>query len=58
MTRLIDELVQVDEGIYLGQLIMATRHYSLGSKTFSLFGEDLTKILGEEYNPAKEAKAV
>jgi len=38
-------------------LIMATRHYSLGSKTFSLFGEDLTKILGEEYNPAKEAKA-
>ena len=57
MTRLIDELVQVDEGIYLGQLIMATRHYSMGSKTFSLFGEDLTKILGEEYNPAQEAKA-
>jgi hypothetical protein len=52
MTRLIDELVQVDEGIYLGQLIMATRHYSLGSKTFSLFGEDLSSSLGEDYNPA------
>jgi hypothetical protein len=31
MTRLIDELVQIDEGIYLGQLVFATRHYSLGS---------------------------
>lgn len=52
MTRLIDELVQVDEGIFLGQLIMATKHYSLGSYTFSLFGEDLTNSLGEEYSPA------
>ena len=56
MTRLIDELVQVDDGIYLGQLIMATRHYSLGSKTFSLFGEDLTANLGEEYNPDPDTK--
>ena len=55
MTRLIDELVQVDEGIYLGQLIMATRHYSLGSKTFSLFGEDLTQSLGEDFNPAPDS---
>jgi len=31
MTRLIDELVQIAEGIYLGQLVFATRHYSLGS---------------------------
>jgi len=31
MTRLIDELVQVAEGIYLGQLVFATRHYSLGN---------------------------
>ena len=30
MTRLIDELVQIGEGIYLGQLVFATRHYSLG----------------------------
>lgn len=33
MTRLIDELVRIDEGIYLGQLIYATRHYSLGTFT-------------------------
>ncbi|MCX7097946.1 MAG: hypothetical protein NTV43_08600 [Methylococcales bacterium] len=57
MTRLIDELVQVDEGIYLGQLIMATHHYSLGSKTFSLFGEDFTGNLGETYHPAPDNKA-
>lgn len=54
MTRLIDELVQVGEGIYLGQLVMATRYYSLGSKTFSLFGEDLTESLGEAYHPAND----
>ncbi|BBO82263.1 hypothetical protein DSCO28_28290 [Desulfosarcina ovata subsp. sediminis] len=34
MTRLIDELVQIAEGIYLGQLVFATRHYSLGSLHF------------------------
>ncbi len=33
MTRLVDELVRIDDGIYLGQLIYATRHYSLGSFT-------------------------
>ena len=31
MTRLVDELVRIDDGIYLGQLIYATQHYSLGS---------------------------
>jgi hypothetical protein len=56
MTRLIDELVQVDEGIYLGQLIMATRHYSLGSNIFSLFGESITTSLGEDYHPATSDK--
>lgn len=33
MTRLIDELVRIDDGIYLGQLVYATRHYSLGNFT-------------------------
>lgn len=33
MTRLVDELVRIDEGIYLGQLAYATRHYSLGNFT-------------------------
>ncbi len=31
MTLLIDELVRIDEGIYLGQLVFATRHFSLGA---------------------------
>lgn len=30
MSCLIDEIVQIYEGIYLGQLIYATRHFSLG----------------------------
>lgn len=34
MTRLIDEIVRIDEGIYLGQLVFAMQHYSLG--TFAL----------------------
>jgi len=33
MTRLVDELVRIDDGIYLGQLIYATKHYSLGNLT-------------------------
>ena len=39
MTRLIDELVQIADGIYLGQLVMATHHYSLGTLRLPLFGE-------------------
>jgi hypothetical protein len=31
MTRLIDEIVRIDDGIYLGQLVFATQHYSLGA---------------------------
>lgn len=33
MTRLIDEIVRIDDGIYLGQLVFATHHYSLGTFT-------------------------
>lgn len=33
MTRLVDELVRIDTGIYLGQLVFATRHYSMGDFT-------------------------
>lgn len=52
MTRLIDELVQIGEGIYLGQLIYATRHYSFGSLRLP-FAPELPDIpLGEPYNPA------
>ena len=48
MTLLIDEIVQVDKGIYLGQLVFATRHYSLGS--LSLSGDpDQAASFGEPY---------
>lgn len=36
MTCLIDEIVQIHEGIYLGQLIYATRHFSLGTLNLPL----------------------
>lgn len=39
MTRLVDELVQIADGLYLGQLVMATRRYSLGKLRLSLFGD-------------------
>ncbi|MBI4791639.1 MAG: hypothetical protein HY789_02635, partial [Deltaproteobacteria bacterium] len=49
MTRLIDEIVQIADGIYLGQLVFATRHYSLGSLRL-LASSDLPAIpLGEAY---------
>ncbi len=47
MTRLVDEVVQIDEGIYLGQLVFATKHYALAT-----FDSDGTaRQLGEDYNP-------
>jgi hypothetical protein len=51
MTRLIDELVQIDDGVYLGQLVMATEHYGLGTVHFSLFGEHEWHM-GEQYEAA------
>lgn len=50
MTRLIDELVQIEEGVYLGQLVMATHHYSLGTLQIPLFGDHPPEWeLGEAY---------
>jgi len=46
MTRLVDEIVRIDDGIYLGQLVFATRHFSLGSIT--LPNGDVISI-GENY---------
>ena len=51
MTRLIDELVQIDEGVYLGQLVMATRHYSLGTLHPALL-PGIKSNLGEAYDPS------
>ncbi len=50
ITRLVDELVQIAEGVYLGRLVMATRHYSLGTLRISLFG-DHEWGMGEAYRP-------
>ncbi|MGV1099797.1 hypothetical protein ACUUL3_10375 [Thiovibrio sp. JS02] len=56
MTRLVDELVRIADGIWLGQLVMATRHYSLGSFSISLLGERSPKIdLGEAYRPGRHS---
>lgn len=50
MTRLVDELVQIDEGVYLGQLVMAIHHYSLGTLRLPLSGEPPREWeLGEAY---------
>ncbi|MDQ6966316.1 MAG: hypothetical protein Q9M23_05280, partial [Mariprofundaceae bacterium] len=46
MTRLVDEIIRIDDGIYLGQLVFASRHYSLG--TFTLPGGQ-TVSLGDRY---------
>lgn len=53
MTRLIDEIVQIDLGIYLGQLVFATRHYSLGNLGLSFNSEENVE-LGEPYPSASE----
>ncbi|HEX9023361.1 MAG TPA: hypothetical protein VF799_05950, partial [Geobacteraceae bacterium] len=54
MTRLVDELVQIADGVYLGQLVMATRRYSLGALRLSVFGREMGGIqLGEAYCPGK-----
>lgn len=54
MTRLVDEIVQVADGIWLGQLVMATRHYNLDTFNIPLLGERSLKIsLGEPYHPVR-----
>jgi len=53
MTRLVDELVQIADGVYLGQLVMATSHYSLGTLRMSLFGDHAWDI-GEAYRPDRD----
>jgi len=52
MTNLIDELVKIDEGIYLGQLVLATKNFSVGTVEIPLPG-DKSKIFsfGREYDP-------
>jgi len=46
----VDEIVQIDDGVYLGQLVIATKHYSLGTVHLPLVpGAECE--LGEAYDP-------
>ena len=47
MTRLVDEIVQIGEGIYLGQLVFATRNYAY----MSLEKDGDVRQLGKDYEP-------
>lgn len=47
MTCLIDEIVQIDDGIYLGQLVFATRHFEIGAVDLPF----IPIALGEPYAP-------
>lgn len=47
MTRLVDEIVQIDEGIYLGQLVFATRNYAY----LSIGTDECVIQLGIDYEP-------
>ncbi|RLA24974.1 MAG: hypothetical protein DRQ62_03870 [Gammaproteobacteria bacterium] len=49
MTRLVDELVQIGEGIYLGQLIWASKHYAL-----TTLDNESAQQIGEEYQPNRK----
>lgn len=51
MTRLIDELVQIADGIYLGQLVFATRHYSIGTLHLPFLSE---VSLGDPFSDYEE----
>jgi len=55
MTRLVDELVQVGEGVYLGQLVFATKHYSLGAIDLPFIPGERDIELGEAYAPNKHS---
>lgn len=54
MTCLVDELVQVGEGVYLGQLVFATKRYSLGAIDLPFIPGENDLELGEPYAPNKQ----
>lgn len=51
-TTLIDELVQIADGVYLGQLVMATKHFTLGALRIDIPGlRKKNWPIGEPYQP-------
>ncbi|MDH5256992.1 MAG: hypothetical protein OEX07_03260 [Gammaproteobacteria bacterium] len=55
MTRLVDEVVKIADGIYLGQLIYATHHYSIGTIDLPFIPGEQHIPLGEKYQPHQAA---
>ncbi len=53
MTKLIDEVVQIADGIYLGQLVYATKHFNFGNIELPHILGEKSIPLGESYKPAK-----
>jgi len=55
MTRLIDEVVKIADGIYLGQLVYASKHYSLGTIDLPFIPGEQHIALGDKYQPHQKA---
>jgi len=55
MTLLVDEIVQIGEGIYLGQLVYATKRYSLGAIDLPFIPGERDIELGIAYEPGKQS---
>ena len=55
MTRLVDEVVKIGDGIYLGQLVYATKHYNVGTVDLPFIPGEQNITLGEEYQPNQPA---
>lgn len=52
MSLLVDELVCIGEGIYLGQLVLATKNFSVGTLDLPFSGKEPKHVsLGREYDP-------
>lgn len=56
-TLLIDEVVQVANGVYLGQLVMATRHFELARLSAPWPGRSRQWVIGQPYHPATHQRA-
>ncbi len=56
-TTLIDELVQIADGVFLGQLVMATKYYTLGALRIDIPGlRKKNWQIGEPYQPGSSGR--
>lgn len=57
VTTLVDELVQIADGVFLGQLVMATKHYTLGALKIDIPGlQEKNWQIGEPYQPGSSGR--